>query len=172
MDQTYSAFVGQLRCAISALLQGRLSAVAATLIAYAVFVALRAVGYLAMDRERVRRAEAEIRQWEERRRKAVEARDAKLYERVLREKSRVDRLKRELEIERLKASTATLLMWLLCFKVLWDAVGNVPVAEVPLPWGYARVSFAAWFVANSFWAGALLDRVALAIRALGKRRTS
>jgi len=171
MDQVYNAVVNQLRHAVGLMLQGRFSAAAATLIVYAVYAALRAVGYLVTNREKMRRAETEIRNWEERRRKAVETRDAKLYERVLREKSRVDRLKRELEAERLKASIATFAAWLACFKILWDSVGGMPVVDVPLPWGYAKISFAAWFLANSFWAGALLDRVGLAVRALGKRRT-
>jgi len=170
VDQAYEALVNQLRTALGAFLQGRFSAIGATLIAYGVFAALRAVSFLVTDREKVRRVEAEIRSWEERRRKAVEARDTRLYERVLREKSRVDRLKRELEAERLKASVAALVAWVAFFKVLWDAVGSLPVVDVPLPWGYARATFAAWFVANSFWAGAILDRAARGLAALSERR--
>lgn len=165
----YSSLVDAVRQALTALLQGRAAAVWATLLVYALFAALRAVGQLVVNRKVVERAEAEIRNWEERRRKAIEARDMKLYERVLREKSRVDNLKRELEKERLKASLATLAVWLLCFKVLWDAAGNLPAIDAPLPWGYARITFAAWFILNSFWSGALLDKAALALRPLRSR---
>jgi len=166
----YENLVDALRRVLSWLLVGRFSAFGATLLVYALFAALRGVGYLATNRDKVRKAEAEIRSWEERRRKAVEARDTKLYERVLREKNRVDRLKRDLEAERLKASIATFAAWLACFKVLWDAVGGLLVVDVPLPWGYTKMPFTAWFLVNSFWAGALLDRAASAAKHLIKSR--
>lgn len=145
---------------------GRFSAIAATAIVYALFAVLRVMGQLVVNRDKLRKIEAEVKAWEERKQRAVQSRDMKLYERVLREQARIDRLKREADFERMKASATAIVAWPILLTVLWRVTGDPVIALAPAPWGYVRISFSAWFIANTFWSGALLDRLASYLRSL------
>ena len=126
-----------------------------------------------MDHRKLKRIRVEIERWEERRRRALELRDRKMYERVMRERRRIERLKNEMEMERLKSMAASFVLWFTVFKLLWDAVGEMPVGLVPLPGGYVAVPFYAWYMMHSLWAGILMERVGGALKqALSLRKAS
>lgn len=143
-----------------ALFSGKLSVIAATAVVYAAFALLKLVGWLIANREKLKKIEVEVKSWEERRHRAVQARDMRLYERVQREKPRIDRLRREIELEKLKASAASFAAWLASFGLLQSLLGDPPVALTPAPWGYTTIPLSAWFIINSLWANALLERLA------------
>jgi len=153
-----------------ALFSARIAPLTTTLITYAIFVLLRAISQLAVDREKVARLEAEVRRWEERRRKAIEAKDAKLFERVQKERSRVDRLRREIEVERLKGALAASVAWILLSALLLQSVGDVTAVRIPVPWDYyLEIPFSAWFLLNSLWAATLVDRLCSLLPLLASR---
>jgi len=141
-----------------------LKAVLATAVVYASFSAVRLAGWLVTDRGKVRRVEEEVRAWEERRRRALEARDVKLLERLRREQRRIERLKREAELERMKAWAAAFVAWFAILHFL-GATGNLALEIVlPAPWGYVRSPLATWFIVSSLWSNALLERLASLLR--------
>ncbi|HDD34369.1 MAG: hypothetical protein DRK00_00405 [Thermoprotei archaeon] len=155
----YAELVEALRRALEPLLSGRVAALTATALIYLSFAFVRAISSLVVNREKIARIEAEVNEWEERRKRAIEARDRRMYERVMRERSRIERLRWEMSKERLKGSIVSLITWLALFKLLWDAVGGGrPVVLLPLPTGYSKAPFFTWFILNSFWAGALVDK--------------
>lgn len=139
---------------------GSLSALIATVIVYASFATVKLAGWLATNREKLRRIEGELRSWEERRKKALQAKDIKMFERVQREQKRIEKLKQEMEMERLKSSAAALLTWIAILQLLRFLTGDPLAVALPTPWGYVDAPLSAWFVINSFWASVLLDRVA------------
>lgn len=155
----YDHAVTFLRETLGELLQGSLSAVNSTVLAYAMISTLRGIGYLSVNKRKIKRIETEIQSWEIKRSKALETRNLKLYNRIMREKTRIEKLKREMEVERLKALIITFVSWIILFKVLWDAIGHFTVVQIPLPMGYVKTSFTMWFLLNSIWATPLLDRL-------------
>ena len=166
----YAEFVEAVKGILEPLLEGRLSAITTTALTYAVFTLIRAASSLVIDREKVARLESLVGMWEERRKKAIEARDLKMYERVMKEKARVERARRELEKERIKGTVVSIIAWLVIFKVLLDSVGaERPVALFPLPTGYVKLPFYAWFMVNSFWANALIARVWSVAKWIGRK---
>lgn len=154
----------------SELFVSRFSVIAATALIYALFAFLRAMSQLVINRDTLRRSEAEVKAWEERRQKAIQSRDIKLYERVQREQARIDRLKKDADIERMKASAVALLAWPILLTIIWRVTGDPPVALAPTLWGYERIKFSAWFIANTFWASVLLDRIASSLNSVYKAR--
>jgi len=163
----YAELVEALRGALDPLLSGRVAALTATALMYLSFALMRAISALVVNREKIARIEAEVNEWEERRRRAIEARDRRMYERVMRERSRIERLRWEMSKERLKGSIASIIAWLTFFKLLWDAVGGGrPVVLLPLPTGYSKAPFFTWFLLNSFWAGALIDKAWRGVKVL------
>ncbi|MCS7104493.1 MAG: hypothetical protein NZ954_02880 [Thermofilaceae archaeon] len=166
----YENAVTFLRETLGNLLQGSLSAVNSTILAYAMIGTLRGIGYLSVNKRKMKRIEAEIQSWEIKRSKALETRNLKSYNRIMREKARIEKLKREMEVERLKASVVTFVSWIILFKILWDAVGHFTVVQIPLPMGYVKASFSMWFLLNSIWATPLLNRIVNFINFLRRAR--
>lgn len=144
---------------MSTLLQSRYAALAATALIYLIVITMRGVRFIVVNKKIVNRIESEVKEWEERKRKAVELRDRKLYEKIMKEKPRIDKLKRDLGIERLKSTIASIALWFAMFKVLWDAIGTAPAGLIASPIGYVEIPFYAWYVLNSFWSGFIIDRL-------------
>ena len=151
---------------------GALSALTATAIVYASFAAVKLAGWLATNRDKLRRIEGELRTWEERRKKALQAKDLKMLERVQREQRRAQKLKQEMEMERLKSSAAAFLTWIAILQALRFLTSDPLAVTLPAPWGYVDAPLSAWFVINSFWANQLLDRASSFSRRLIARRPS
>jgi len=143
------------------LLDVRLRAVAATLLIYATFIVIRLVTGRVVNRERVDRLTQTVKEWEDRRRKAIEAKDMKAYEKVMREKSRVERIRSELNKEKLKASLVTVTLWLIVFRAAGMVIDpGEPVIKIPFVNNeYLDAPFYVWFILNSLWAGTLVNRV-------------
>ncbi|MEM1521630.1 MAG: hypothetical protein QW407_01610 [Thermofilaceae archaeon] len=145
---------------VGELFSGSFSVIAATALIYALFALLRAVSRLVVNKAKLEKIEVEVKSWEERRRRAIQSRDMKLYERVQREQARIDKLRREADLERMKASAVSIVAWPILLTLLWRVTGDPVVALAPAPWDYMQITFSAWFIANAVWANALLDRIA------------
>lgn len=155
----YDEIVKFIKVVMSTLIQSRYAALAATALIYLIVITMRGIRLIVVNKKKVSKMEFEIKEWEERKRKAVELRDRKLFEKVMKEKPRINKLKTDLGIERLKSTLASIVLWFTMFKVLWDAIGTAPVGLIALPTGYVEIPFYAWYILNSFWSGFIVDRL-------------
>lgn len=155
----YDRVIECIRALMGTSLERRYAALVATGLIYLIVAAMWGARLVVVNRKKVSRIEFEVKEWEERKRRAVELRDRKLYERIMREKPRIDKLKADLELEKLKATVAGIALWFAVFKVLWDAIGAAPIGLIASPIGYVEIPFYAWYILNSFWSGLILDRL-------------
>lgn len=165
----YDRVIECIRALMGTSLERRYSALVATGLIYLIVAVMWGVRLVVVNKKKVSRIEFEVKEWEEKKRRAVELRDRKLYEKIMKEKPRIDKLKTDLELEKLKATVASIALWSAVFKVLWDAIGTTPIGLVASPTGYVEIPFYAWYVLNSFWSGLIVDRLARVFKKSAQR---
>ncbi len=154
----YSSFIEFIRTLLSPLVTWPVSSLTATFVAMLCVFISRAISRLVYKEEELSYALKEIARWEERRKKAIKERDRKLYNQVLREKPRIDRLKNKVAAERIKGNVVSLIVWFLFFRVASDIFAGKTIAVLPIL-GYAPVTFPIWYVLTSLWFAPLIGRL-------------
>ena len=166
MDFYYSIIQG-----IVSLIRGYLTwpviSVTSTVIAFLVIVALRLIYFFIVKEDKIEKIMSQINKWEERRKRAIEKKDMKMYRRVMREEKRIGKLRSEIEKKKMVGSIVTTFSWIVFFKITSDIIGSRPVTLFPL-FNYSKIGYPTWFMVNTLWGYIIVDR---AIRALFKNKS-
>ncbi len=154
----YTALMYTLRQLLGPLIKMPWSALTATVLSMLCVAISRAISGLITREDKLSYALEEIAKWEKKRAKALKEKDRKLYEHVLREKPRIDRLRSRVAAERAKSNVISLVLWFALFKFVSDIFAGEPVAVLPI-FNYAPVTLPIWYVLTSLWFAPLLSRV-------------
>lgn len=162
MPDIYGQLIMFIRNSLEGLIGWPTVAITSTLIIVACITFISLASSLATNEARIRELSRIVQEWEERRKRAIERRDRKLYEKVMREKARVDRIKGRISSERLKSRIVAALLWYVLFKITADVFAGKPVILFPL-FNYARIDYATWFIVNSLWMFMPLSNLSMAM---------
>jgi len=129
----------------------------ATLIVFSMAILNSILQKVIVNVRKAKRLVAEINRWEKMRREAIQRKNKKLFQRVERERKRIDKMKFEVDKERLKTYFVSFGLWILGMKL----------AEILLPSGFRiyvpplniETGFIGWYIMVSLWLFPLLIRV-------------
>ncbi len=114
-------------------------------------IIIRRITATIVNEEALDRAMKEIKIWEERRKRAIKKKDRKMYEEILRESRRIDRLRKFAFKERLKSSAISLVTWYILLRITTDIIGADKVVVIFPILGYMPLNHPAWFIIVSIF---------------------
>jgi len=91
----------------------------------------------------------EIITWEKTKEKAIKTKNRKLYNKVMRQKTRISNIKTEIEKEKMKGYIASAVVWIISFKILTDVFIDINIVYAPFL-GYP-INITYYFILISIW---------------------
>ncbi|MCD6563570.1 MAG: hypothetical protein J7K23_06605 [Thermoproteales archaeon] len=154
----YSSIIQGIISLIGDFLKWPMISITSTIIVFLVIVVLRLIYFFTVKEDEINRIMVQINKWEERKKRAIEKKDMKMYRRVMREEKRIEKLKNQIEKKKMIGSILTTISWIIFFKITSDIVGSRPVVLFPL-FNYSKIAYPTWFMINTIWGYLLVDKV-------------
>ncbi len=110
-----------------------------------------------VNKEKVERCIEIIERWNEMREKAIRTKDRKLYRRVMKRKSMVDKAKSGLDTEKFKVSTVNMLIFVVGIWLMSNIFSQESYILMPL--FQTQLNLYWWYFINSLWCFPLANRL-------------
>jgi len=91
----------------------------------------------------------EIIAWEKAKERAIKTKNRKLYNKIMRQKTRISNIKTEIEKEKMKGYIVSAIVWIISFKILTDIFTNVNIVYAPFLGRPINVTY--YFILISIW---------------------